>query len=509
MGVDLLPEVRRLMSEGKGDRLIAEALNAGRRKSKWITRHQVRNLMREVERADLRQGTPAETEDFNETLRTDPQAWALRISRRWQASIDAIIQTGRLLLEAKEALPHGAFGDMIESDLPFGARTAQMLMAIATDKRLSNPKHVSHLPASWGTLHALTQLSDEEFDRGVQQQIIRPDMERKEVEILRPAPQRAKPGPDQREPGTLEMFGSDGGGESRPANPSGVVSGRTEPPVCADDDLQERNIPQAGVAPGPSEPDAGAHLREGSEPTADQEEDRSARPDPLPPAMPGGGLAIAHNRVEPSDSLDFFPTPPWATRALVERVFDHLGRRGHTDRQVCWEPACGEGHMAEPLAEYFKEVIASDIKDYGYAEQHVVDFLTVEQLNRQYDADWIITNPPFGDNTDKFILKALDLAGAGVAMLVRLQCLETLGRYVKIFKDTPPTLIAFFVERVPMHKGRWEPEGDTMTAYIWLVWIKGEEPRAPYWIPPGCRAALTKPDDAARFGAATTAEAAE
>lgn len=227
-----------------------------------------------------------------------------------------------------------------------------------------------------------------------------------------------------------------------------------------------------------------------------------------PASLPGGGLAIAHNRVEPSDSLDFFPTPPWATRALIEHVFDHLGRRGHCGWQVCWEPACGEGHMAEPLKEYFREVVASDIKDYGYGD-HTVDFLSCEQLARKYDADWIITNPPFGKNTNRFILKALELAGTGVAMLVRLQCLETVDRYEQIFSKTPPTKIAFFAERVPMHKGRWEPEGDTMTAYIWLVWIKGAEPQAPFWIPPGCREALTKPDDAARFGSQPPAEAAE
>lgn len=41
---DLIPEVRRLMSDGKGDRVIAETLD--------ITRHQARNAMRDVERAD-------------------------------------------------------------------------------------------------------------------------------------------------------------------------------------------------------------------------------------------------------------------------------------------------------------------------------------------------------------------------------------------------------------------------------------------------------------------------
>ena len=28
--------------------------------------------------------------------------------------------------------------------------------------------------------------------------------------------------------------------------------------------------------------------------------------------------AVMQRRIEPHDSLDFFPTPPWATRALVK-----------------------------------------------------------------------------------------------------------------------------------------------------------------------------------------------
>lgn len=30
--------------------------------------------------------------------------------------------------------------------------------------------------------------------------------------------------------------------------------------------------------------------------------------------------AVMARRVEPADSLDFFPTPPWATRAFCEHV---------------------------------------------------------------------------------------------------------------------------------------------------------------------------------------------
>ena len=52
----------------------------------------------------------------------------------------------------------GIFEAMVEDDLPFGKRTAQRLMAIASDQRLSNTTHVSLLPASWQTLYELTKL---------------------------------------------------------------------------------------------------------------------------------------------------------------------------------------------------------------------------------------------------------------------------------------------------------------------------------------------------------------
>jgi len=35
--------------------------------------------------------------------------------------------------------------------------------------------------------------------------------------------------------------------------------------------------------------------------------------------------AVMAQRVEPHDSLDFFPTPPWATRALCEWIADRVG----------------------------------------------------------------------------------------------------------------------------------------------------------------------------------------
>ena len=488
----LLPQVRSLMSEGKGEDAISRALT--KLLGKKVTRHQARKLVGDVERADLKQvASAAPVVPFTETLRLDPEAWAIRISARWRMGVEAIIATGKLLLEAKTALPHGAFGTMIETQLPFKERQAQMLMAIASDNRLSNPQYVALLPPSWGTIYDVTRLSDEEFTRAVEAGVIRPDMERRDIDQIRPRPERYMHD-------TYTSQSSDGSGSPVAENP---------------DDPAALSVQQ-----GLATPATDAEIRDSGNVVKPERQPGAPDGSPVSPGpseatlMPGGGLAIAHNRIEPSDSLDFFPTPPWATRALMEHVLKRLGRDGHCRSRTALEPACGEGHMAEVLKEYFLSVMAADIADYGYGTGGV-DFLHPDSWT---NSDWIITNPPFGDNIDKFILKALSLAGTGVAMLVRMQCLETVGRYERIYRDQPPTLISFFAERCPIHKGRWEPEGDTFTAYVWLVWIKGEAPRAPFWIPPGCREALTRPDDAVRFtqrpvakrgNEATAAEAAE
>lgn len=200
------------------------------------------------------------------------------------------------------------------------------------------------------------------------------------------------------------------------------------------------------------------------------------------------------SRTQAARDKDFSPTPPWATRALFEHVFKRLGRLGHCQYQDAWEPACGAGHIAEVAAEYFKSVYASDLYEYGYGDSDR-DFLKSD-LN---SFDWIITNPPFEDRVQKFIVKALNLTGTGVAIFVQLRYLEGIERYETIFKKYAPSLVAPFVERVPLVMGRWDPDASTKTAFMWLVWIKGMPPQAPFWIPPGCSKSLSKPDDIARF----------
>lgn len=203
--------------------------------------------------------------------------------------------------------------------------------------------------------------------------------------------------------------------------------------------------------------------------------------------------AVMQQRAEARDSLDDFPTPPWATRALCELV---LIRYGWHDEDLAAstvrEPACNRGYMARPLAEYFAEVWASDVHDYeaGYP---VEDYLFPQTLAV---SDFTITNPPFRLAAD-FIRRALPLTRQGVAMLVRSAFTESVHRYETLFKHTPPAVVAQFVERVPMVKGRYDPDASTATSYCWLLWDQGGTRSGTdyVWIPP-CRRKLERAGDA-------------
>src|SRR5690606_19403358 len=93
--------------------------------------------------------------------------------------------------------------------------------------------------------------------------------------------------------------------------------------------------------------------------------------------------------------------------------------------------------------------------------------------------------------------RGLEIAKVGVAMLVRTAFIEGGDRYRTLFKPHPPAIVAPFVERLPMFKGRLDPKGSTATSYCWLVWSKeihhAGQTRV-RWIPP-CRKALERPGD--------------
>jgi hypothetical protein len=84
---------------------------------------------------------------------------------------------------------------------------------------------------------------------------------------------------------------------------------------------------------------------------------------------------------------DYYPTPPWATEALLAHV-DIRGR-------PIWECACGDGRMAEVLKAAGAQVYSTDIVDRGYAGFDALhDYVRDPYPTSPFEG--VITNPPFG-----------------------------------------------------------------------------------------------------------------
>lgn len=206
-------------------------------------------------------------------------------------------------------------------------------------------------------------------------------------------------------------------------------------------------------------------------------------------------------RAEPTNSKDYYPTPPWATRALFEKVLSHPSITNlsfYNSEMTALEPACGQGYMSVVLRDYFHGLDSYDIQDFGYGM--VADFLKMPYDDLEWGYDWVITNPPFNHEMPaKFALKALTFANKGVAIFARFHLIEGKWRYDNLFSKHPPTFVAPFVERVTIIKNEVTRENKSVTPYAWFIWdnradvIKQPETKI-IWIPP-CKKELERNED--------------
>lgn len=166
--------------------------------------------------------------------------------------------------------------------------------------------------------------------------------------------------------------------------------------------------------------------------------------------------ASNHSKYE-REKNDFYATDPLA--------IDMLHRHNLLVDGAYWECACGDGRLSERLKHYGYKVISSDLFDRGYGVSGV-DFLAQE-----HGYENIITNPPYTLIND-FLVKGLKLAEHRLYIFARLQTLETIGRYNKVFRKNPPRYVCPFVKRIPCYRGGGEqPEVSTVRSSICLVYM--------------------------------------
>ena len=188
--------------------------------------------------------------------------------------------------------------------------------------------------------------------------------------------------------------------------------------------------------------------------------------------LDGGFMPPARRRAD-LDGPDYYPTPRWATHALI----DHEAFSGDI-----WECACGDGAMAEVLAETGNDVFSSDLYERGYGDSGH-DFLSTERI-----AQNIVTNPPY-HSAEGFVSTGLEHARGKLALLLRLAFLESRRRAENIFLRSPPSRVWVFSERITFYPKDATRAGSGTTAYAWFIWDKDHSGQTELrWIEPGFKA---------------------
>jgi hypothetical protein len=190
-----------------------------------------------------------------------------------------------------------------------------------------------------------------------------------------------------------------------------------------------------------------------------------------------GGFKPTLKRFADLDGPDFFPTPAWATFALV----DNEDLRGDV-----WESACGDGAMSRVLEQASKHVCSTDLYERGYGEAGQ-DFTVAKRA-----ADNIVTNPPF-NSAEAFVRQGTRLARRKFALLLRLAFLEGANRANTIFSKCPPSRVWVFSERITFYPAGAERKGSGTTAYAWFVWDKDAPGKTELrWFKPGYKARYSR-----------------
>ena len=136
------------------------------------------------------------------------------------------------------------------------------------------------------------------------------------------------------------------------------------------------------------------------------------------PGLPEGAAPPAAD--PPRDPLDYDPTPPEPTLALLEAEGEAIrGWLATAGTDVIWEPAVGGGHMARAIARRGFRVYGSDVVDRGHPGTVLKSFYAFGRA----PSPVLITNPPYNeinarDGHGRWLRHAMDLGLPYVALLL-------------------------------------------------------------------------------------------
>ena len=111
---------------------------------------------------------------------TDREFFARRIRYRLLASVEAVLEIGDTLIEAKAQLPHGEFEAMVRDDLGWSPPTARRFMAIACHPVLQIAHTVRDCPRAGGRSPSC-RVDPPKLEKAIAMVLVRPDMTRNDT----------------------------------------------------------------------------------------------------------------------------------------------------------------------------------------------------------------------------------------------------------------------------------------------------------------------------------------
>lgn len=161
-------------------------------------------------------------------------------------------------------------------------------------------------------------------------------------------------------------------------------------------------------------------------------------------------------------AFDFYPTPSWATKTLLDHVPEVRASR-------ILEPCVGAGDMSAVLWASGCTVLTNDVDRTRQADTYL-DARQRESWRAFQIVEWIVSNPAFAF-APKIIPLAFEHATRGVAMFLRLSYLEPCDGRGEWLAEHPPT------RQIVLPRVSFTGDGNTdSVTCAWFVWATDGQP---------------------------------
>ena len=117
--------------------------------------------------------------------------YIVKIQTAWTKSVESILETARLLKQAKDDLSEIDYFDL-SNNLPFSPSTIEKLISISNNKQINNPSNLESLPPHWTTLYELSLLPENVVKDELKTGNINPDVSRSYVSDIKNTTKNSK-----------------------------------------------------------------------------------------------------------------------------------------------------------------------------------------------------------------------------------------------------------------------------------------------------------------------------